>query len=1055
MVQAVFSFIAKAAPRFVGAMMKPGRKAQAYYRLMSGKFAKTKAYEKVRDFLGEKPGTFMKECARDAVKQTTTNLMFGAMMGAANKIMSGGTKMLSFPKRIAGSVGGVKAPGIQGIQAAQTTAVKSFNSVSRVMNMDKQSLHEQRSKQKKIIDRYKRNFQRKNFSMGEIATLGQKLEVDLQRQKGKLTKALKDGDKTIVGMSQIKQAQKIAVPNVPADQKALADYTKQAFDQTNQQMVDNIKAVNENLKRSLITMQKKQEDISQRMMSNLGNYNSVAMSKLADTVTKAEETSFKKQQESAFYQTELLADKMDASHDYTTKQGEVLRTEVAANRQTMYDLNKQDRMIDDNYRMLEEKRNKGVTLATLAAMVQSTAGMVQQGLKTPDVIKENVDHAMQQVARTAGEEVGRLIMIFKNLIDGWRTALYTIYNKLPGFVKWTVRPVIGLLDWVNDKIFRGLLGADDSIVADYFGTPMNLNSMLEDQHAGVDDMRSYAEAQGKENYIAGANGLIRTQAAYTGAATTVYKGKDIDEIHTKVMGNSVQVMTKSGYTTTLKNDKRADETDEAFLSRKRQEALDEEMDQPFEMFDIDESRVSNNRLANEYYRQATALIAVERVTRDDIENLESVYRFESTRTSSEYHSVTKLPAEHSNEFTDSASTHREFVTPEAQPRSEHKGSRFYGYFSAIWNGKREIRLNTEVSMRVHKMLKLARERGIRFVVTSIMRPPCVGTASGKAINYLSEHNLGLALDICIDTSPHFHNMSDLCSNYLDNVPKSPDLLLSQLNKVIETQGRSLHDGPKKDYAYMYLKQWFDFLSLCQAQGLTFGSTAYKHSVTGETPGPGDCRDLVHIGLSAQRNLLDTTEAHTKSLFSDTKEVNRAVGNAFQNIGTDIHTNIAQSGYEREKNKILRNDIIGQIFSEGGNITAGREKVMTEMGEVESPTESHYYTDDKGKKYKVEDYMMNEKGEIVKRTAEHKLDTDVGNILMDMLKNDKLTPEMKAQLKEYYEQNVKDKEHISGNRQEAKDLATVINSPSFVVNNNMINGSSASYSDMGSPNSEQQ
>lgn len=1053
MIQAVFQFIAKAAPRFVGAMMKPSRKAQAYYRLMAGKFAKTKHYEKIRDFLGEKPGQFFKECARDAVKQTTTNLMFGAMMGAANKIMSGGTKMLSFPRRIAGSVGGNKVPGIQGVQAAQATAVKSFNSVSRVMNMGKQSLQEQRSKQKKIIDRYKKNFQKKNFSMGEIATLGQKLEVDLQRQKGKLMKALKDGDKTIIGMTQIRQPQKIAVPNVPADQKALADYTKQAFDQTNQQLVENIKAVNENLKRSLVTMQRKQEDISQRMMSNLGNYNSVAMSKLADTVTKAEATSFKKQQESAFYQTELLADKMDASHDYTTKQGEVLRTEVAANRQTMYDLNKQDRMIDDQYRMLEEKRNKGVTLATLAAMVQSTAGMVQQGLKTPDVIKENVDNAMNQVARTAGEEVGRLIMLFKTLIDGWRHALYTIYNKIPGALKWMVRPVIGLLDWVNDKIFRGLLGADESAVADYFGTPMDLNSMLEDQHANTDDMRSYYEAQGNMNYIGGANGAIRTQAAYTSAANTVYKGKDIDEIHTKVMKDTVQVMTKSGYTTTLKNDKRADETDEVFLSRKKAEALEEELDQPFEMFNIDESRVSNNRLANEYYRRATALIEAETVTRDDVENLESVYRFVSPRKSTTYHSQTKLPAEHSNEFTDAASTHREFVTPEPQPRSTAKTSRFYGFFSKMWNGKKELKLNSEVSMRLHKMLKIAREQGIRFVVTSIMRPPCVGNTYGHPINYLSEHNLGLAIDISIDTSPHFASMTELCSNYLDNVPTSPDLLFSQLNRVVETQGRVLKDGPKKDYAYMYLKQWSDFLGLCNAQGLTFGSTAYGHSQTKEKPPAGDVRDLVHIGLSAQRNVIDSMEANTTAIFSNNKELNKAVGNVFENWGTDFNLNKAKNEYDIDKNKILRQDIIGQIFSDNGNITAGRETVTKNIGGIETSMErdAHYYTDDKGNRYNVTDYMMNEKGEIVKRDKESTLMTDAGNILMDMIRQDKLTPEMKAQIKEYYESTAKH----GGNQQEAKDLATIINQPSFVVNNNMITQPNATYSDMGAANSEQQ
>lgn len=1050
MVQAVFQFIAKAAPRFAGALMKPGRKAQAYYRLAAQKFSKTKVYERMENFLGEKPGSFLKDCARDAVKQTTTNLMFGAMMGAANKIMSGGTKMLSFPKRISGNVGGVKAPGINSIQAAQTTAVKSFNSVSRVLTTDKSALNEQRKKQNRIIDRYKKSFQKKNFSMGEIATLGQKLEVDLQKQKGKLTRALKDGDKTLVGMANIKQPQRIPVPNVPAEQKDLAEYTKQALEQTNQQMVDNIKAVNENLKRSLVTMQRKQEDISQRMMSNLGNYNSVAMSKLADTVTKAEETSFKRQQESSFYQTELLSEKMDASHDYSSKQADALRAEVAATRQTIYDVDKQDRMIDDQYRMLEERRNKGVTLATLAGMLQSTAGMVQQGLKTPDVINENVKHAMEMVARTAGEEVGRLIQIFKNLIDGWRAMLYKVHNLIPWPFRATVRPIIGLLDWVNDKIFRGLLGADDSTIADYFGTPMNLSDMLAMEHAQNDDMRSYAEASGGMNYVAGSNGIVRTQAEFNDAAQTVYKGKNIEDIHTKIMKDKVQVMTKSGYVTTLENDRQAGESEADFLSRKKAEALEEELDAPFTMIDVDESRASSNRAANEYYRKAEALITNEKVIRDDVEHLETVYRFESTRVSDEFHAETSIPAEYPQDFTKSNATHKEFVSPDKNPNKQGNNI-FYKNFSTMWNGKKEIGLNTEVSMRVMKMLKIARERGIRFKVTSIMRPPAVARKSGSPINYLSEHNLGLAVDISIDTSPHFSSMSEVTSAYCDNAPQSPDLLFSQLNKIVDTGGKTLSDGPKRDYAFMYLKQWFDFLSLCQPQGLTFGSTAYPHSVTGEKPPAGDFRDLVHICLSKQRNLLDSTEAHTTKIFSDNTELNKAVGGWLQNLGTDMNANKAKNEYNMEQGKISRADTIGQVIREAGNVVAGKEKIKTFDGiEMDAPMETHYYTDDKGKKYKVSEYMMNEQGEIVKREDKDKMMTDAGNIIADMIRQGKLTPELKQAIEDYYEKTGKK----SGNVQERDDLANIINSPTFNVTTNVHNNPTASYSDMGGVNSEQ-
>lgn len=1049
MIQAVFQFIAKAAPRFVGAMMKPGRKAQAYYRLAAQKFSKTKVYEKMENFLGEKPGSFMKDCARDAVKQTTTNLMFGAMMGAANKIMSGGTKMLSFPKRISGNVGGMKAPGINSIQAAQTTAVKSFNSVSRVLTTDKSALNEQRKKQSRIIDRYKKSFQKKNFSMGEIATLGQKLEVDLQKQKGKLTRALKDGDKTLVGMANIKQPQRIPVPNVPAEQKDLAEYTKQALEQTNQQMVDNIKAVNENLKRSLVTMQRKQEDISQRMMSNLGNYNSVAMSKLADTVTKAEETSFKRQQESSFYQTELLSEKMDASHDYSSKQADALRAEVAATRQTIYDVDKQDRMIDDQYRMLEERRNKGVTLATLAGMLQSTAGMVQQGLKTPDVINENVKHAMEMVAKTAGEEVGRLIQILKNLLDGFRTTLYKVHNLIPWPFRATVRPIIGLLDWVNDKIFRGLLGADDSTISDYFGTPMSLSDMLEWEHAQSDDMRSYAESSGQMNYVAGANGIVRTQAEFNEAAKTVYKGKNIEDIHTKIMDKKVQVMTKSGYVTMLDNDRQVGESEADFLARKKAEALDEELDAPFTMIDVDESRASSNRSANDYYRKAEALINNEKVIRDDAENFETVYRFESTRVSDEFHTETSIPAEYPQNFTRANATHKEFVSAENNPNKTGKNT-FYEYFRLMWSGNKEVKLNTEVSMRVMKMLKIARERGIRFKVTSIMRPPAVARTSGTPINYLSEHNLGLAVDISIDTTPHFSSMSEVVSSYCGE-PQSPDLLFSQLNKIIETGGKVLSDGPKKDYAFMYLKQWFDFLSLCEPQGLTFGSTAYPHSATGEKPPANDLRDLVHICLSKQRNLLDSTEAHTKNIFSENAELNKAVGNVFQNWGTDINKNKAKNEYNMEQGKINRKDVIGEVMKAAGNVTAGKEKITTFEGiEIDSPIDTHYYTDDKGKKYKVSEYMMNEKGEIVAREDKDKMMTDAGNIIADMIRQGKLTPELKQAIEDYYETTGKK----SGNVQERDDLANIINSPTFNVTTHVQHAPSASYSDMGNANSEQ-
>lgn len=1046
MLQAVLQFVAKAAPRFVGAMMRPGRKAQAYYRLMAGKFAKTKHYEKIRDFLGEKPGQFFKECARDAVKQTTTNLMFGAMMGAANKIMSGGTKMLSFPRRITGSVGGNKVPGIQGIQAAQTTAVKSFNSVSRVMNMDKQSLQAQRSKQKKIIDRYKKSFQRKNFSMGEIATLGQKLEVDLQKQKGKLTKALKDGDKTLVGMSQIRQPQKIAVPNVPADQKALADYTKQAFDQTNQQMVDNIKAVNENLKRSLVTMQKKQEDISQRMMSNLGNYNSVAMSKLADTVTKAEETSFKKQQESAFYQTEMLADKMDASHDYTTKQGEVLRTEVAANRQTMYDLNKQDRMIDDQYRALEEKRNKGVTLATLAAMVQSTAGMVQQGLKTPDVIKENVDNAMQQVAKTAGEEVGRLIMLFKTLLDGWRTILYKVYDVLPFPINNTVRPIIGLLDWVNHRIFKGLLGADDSAVADYFGTPMDFNKMIGAKNDYMEEGeggRSLEEVKGRLKYVVGHQGAVRSSSADRDAVNQATIKYDIHDRNFKHKGGgNYQVMTISGKTFEVKGEKLAGESDDQFMDRMQAIATEMELSEPIDLKDIDASRENTKEAVDKTYLDAIDLIEncyVERGSKDTFITTYKLHGFVSATMGNncgpetEFFEITGENLSINN---------KEIVTPEKPMGKDNRY--FKNFWQPAWLGKgTKLGVNGELKIRLSKLFKQARERGIKYYVSSVMRIP------NNKFGYMSAHTIGFAVDVSIDCGS-MGKMSSVIAKFFPQGVAAEKITWDELQFIVKEGDKVLEDKPGKEMAYMYFKQWFDFLTLCNAQGLSFGSTGTSlvKSYRKELEGQNVVLDLVHITLSNERNRMQEHEAtNIKKLGGETIDADLA------DLWHDNQSKTQQAilQHDLQKSREARKAFISDILSTN-NITTGREKIQTpDGGEVTSPIDSHYYTDTSGKKYNVKDYMMNEKGEIVKRDKQNTMLTDTGNIIADIIRQGKLTPEMKSAIEEYYQKHGEK----GGNRQEAQDLATIINQPSFVVNNNMVNQPSSSYSDMGSPNSEQQ
>lgn len=856
MIKPILSFLTKAVPRFVGEIIKNPKNTIKIFKEAGEKLEQSEFGKKAEAFLGQKPGEYLKECARSAVQQSTINAMMGLINGGISKVFSGGGgKQYSFPPKSSGNVtGGVgKAPGIQTTNAAQHSSVRTFNQASRALGMDYKKQNLLRKKQKKTIDNYRREYKRKNFSIAEITTLSTQLENKLQQQKNKLTSGLKSGKHAPENLEAVKPAKKLKQPHsIPQEQQQLATYTKEAIEDMNAQLQDNIKAVNTNISKSIAEMNKKEEEIAQKMMANLGNYNTIAYKNLADTVTKTETVAFQKQEASSYHQTDMLAEKLDSSHDYNSKQMEVVRGEVLENTQTMYELDKQNRMIAENYRALEERKNNGFTLATIGALLTQTYQMVHSSLKTPDVINDNVNNAMRSVAFTAGEEVGKMIQMLAELLQAIRAPFQQLYRKVHGMA--IVGPVVGglvnALDWVNDRIFRGLLGVEDSVVGDLFGRPGNVADIqvdaIKEKYGDEEGSVTVQEVTQPKKMYANEEGYVRGAAMTSDASVNSYMRSDLVNSHFADRDGKVEMLTNSGYAVTLKSDRKEDESFDDYKARKVREAIEIETE---DFGYVAQSSSARDTKAEASARLKDAYLYIEntKLTRSSVSEWDVDYVISGEEKGESHPPALKY-------------ADRNTISANKQEITNNKDHIESSKFQQHWVGKDTLQLAGELKLRVMKLLKEASKQGIKYYITSMLRVPNLKRS------YLSIHNMGLAIDIGVGlVREKGESMSSLLEKYsvviqrqykdIKGMYRSTALSWKDLTDMVKRPDEYLVPGTPDDIKDIFL-QWYTFLGMCSKQGLTFGSTSYNLAYRAmgrpETPDPSNPVDLVHISLSSVR-----------------------------------------------------------------------------------------------------------------------------------------------------------------------------------------------------------
>lgn len=995
MFKSILTFFTKATPRFIGKMMYPGKRMLVRFRKAGRALERSGFGKKFESFTGQPIGEFTRDCARDAVKSSATSLMASAMMGGANKIFSGGgSKQYSFPSKATGTtVTGKKAPGFATSSAAQQGSIKAFNTTSKALGREADKQNKLRRQQKKVIDKYRRNVQQKHFSVSELTALSTRLEKELRQSKGQLITGLKSGKTTPDGLKNVQPSKKIKQPSrIPQEQQQLAAYTKEALEDVNQQMQDNIKAVNENISRSIAAMNKKEEEIAQKMMANLGNYNTVTYKKLADTVTKTEEVAFKKQQESAYYQTDLIADKLDSSHDYNTKQLETVRGEILSNTQTMYELDKQNRMIDENYRALEERKNNGVTLASLAGLLTQTYQMVHSSLKTPDIINENVKNAMNSVAYTAGEEVGKLIQVLAESLRALRAAFSKMWKATRKWA-WPIPQIFGgivnFLDWTHDRVFRGMLGVDDSIVDDVFGTPGSIATWDEDEEKEKygDTIGNNKESGKRVGTTSYAGTVLSTRGAddYNLAAANM---KDLFETNWEVKGDKVNVMTNSGYSVTLKHDKRDDETLEEYKKRKLSEAVDRETEENFNFQgDNIPSRDTEAEARNRLNRM-TKLINSATVKRSGQQG--SGYLLDYTYDVINNHSdALKVSYPHSEPPAQKKDTGTDNTKNCVETLTDYK-------FDTVWQDleggyKKELTLKGGLKMRILKAFNQASQKGIKYEVTSMFRTPSIG------YKYLSPHHLGIAVDVSIVGLPDaIRQCWTKAGNY------NPSKFGTYYSVIVTSEDlEKILDGSEfsgSEDQYDIFRQWGEWQKICTENELSVGVYSFQAASNCRGITNGTKRlDMVHIQVATiAKKVSDKDQKNKDKMGQSLSEIQ----------GDKLEKDI-------KKGQALDAKLNLQEFEQSilGNIEGVKQKQASGIGAGDF---DYYYTDSKGNVLSeymvgdlgVKDYKRDAEGNVVKREkdeVEQQIQTDTGMALLDKIRAGNLTPEEKRQMKELVEE----------------------------------------------------
>lgn len=825
MLKALGSFFIKATPKVVKELMKPGKGVVKYFKTVSKSWEKSKAYKFAEDFLGKKPGEFVKDQAKAALNNGAAfDLVIGFAKGIAGNLTSGGGVPPSAgiygggtPRTSAGT----PVPGASTMNVGMMETTKSFNRVSQGMSKLDNDARLASLRSKKLVDNYKKDISKRDFSIGELTGIGAELGKSAKFNRGTLTSNLDTKKPKMLKNIPMKGKLKNVPPSQDATAKEVNSYLNTLINQLNEKQESDSRIINENLDTLLKELSTKEDTTANQMMTNLGRYNEATLEKLGELIAKAETASFKKQQESSFHQTGLLSEKIDSSHDFTVKGIETIRAEVLANTQTMYAINKQNRAIDEEYRAAEDRKNKGVTLSNIYTFVQQIAKMIQMQFKTPEVWDQNMRDAMYVLAEQVGYELGQFAQTLFELSKTAEIVLAKFHKKVKKI------PVVGDMVFglgkglmsLNKNVFEGMLGLN--------GTGVGLKF---DGETGY--FENYEELENQENESLGTESKFRNSLGVGILGTKLsgvreadkynsYEEDNLDGLKTKGKGNFQSITGKQLFLQGDDLKQKENESDEDYYKRIAREAISQEASglkfTKDNQITIDNTKVRDTKdeaakrwesevslISDAYMKYVNKANILEKGTRTGRALGGGRDRIEYSKT---------------------------------DVGQGYKQAKDKIMNSSLFKDKTNftIRVYKELGFRLSQCFKIAANLGIRYTVNDTIRPVTYKE------NYSSNHLIGLAVDVGIE------GMANIAKDF--GFKGSPNIKWTDLEQMVlygEFNGKKLSSSK-----YDIVKSWWELLNIFTSVGdlsvgIVNGSEDFVEDGKGLTN--GDRVDLVHIQI---------------------------------------------------------------------------------------------------------------------------------------------------------------------------------------------------------------
>lgn len=891
MLKALGSFFIKAAPRAVKELMKPGKGVTKYFKNVSKSWEKSKAYKFTEDFLGKKPGEFVKDQAKAAINNGAAfDMVIGFAKGVAGNLASKGTTHSAgiygggTPRTSAGT----PVPGASTMNIGMMETTKSFNRVSQGMSKLDNDARMASLRSKKLVDSYKKDISKKDFSIGELTGIGAELGKSARFNRATLTSNLDGKKPKMLKNIPMKGKLKNAPPSQDTTAREINSYLNTIINQLSEKQESDSRIINENLDILLRELSTKEDTTANQMMTNLGRYNEATLEKLGELIAKAETASFKKQQESSFHQTSLLSEKIDSSHDFTVKGIETLRSEILSNTQTMYAINKQNRAIDEEYRAAEDRKNKGVTLSNIYTFVQQIAKMVQMQFKTPEVWDQNMKDAMYVLAEQVGYELGQFAQTLFELSKSVEIVLAKFHKKVKDI------PLVGDIVFgmgkglmtLNKNVFEGLLGLN--------GTGVGLKF---DGESGY--FENYEDLENNENESLGTEstfrnslgvGVLNTKLTGIREVSTYksYEEDKLDGLKTKGKGKFQSITGKLSYLQGDDIKQWENETDEDYYSRISKIAISQEAEnlkfKKDNQIYVDNAKIKDTKdeavrrwktevslISDAYMKYSNNANILEKGTRTGRALKRDADRLEYSKTT---------------------------------VGDEYALAKDKIINSSLFKGKSNftVKIYKELGFRLAQCFKIASNLGIRYTVNDTIRPVTY------KVKYRSNHQIGLAVDVGVE------GVAGILEKF--GFAGSPYIKWSQLEHMVmykELNGKELSSAQ-----YEIIKSWWDLLNIFNSVGdlsigIVNGSEDYIQDRSGLIE--GDRVDLVHIQIGNKADVLSENEMSTISSTmeydADALDGEKTLDSMKSWFGRD--NSQSYNSYE-----ILKDFALGELFNEEGN-----------------------------------------------------------------------------------------------------------------------------------------